>query len=284
MIKEESKNFHHLISGSIASGLTTLISQPLDVIKTNMIGKNHTNAMKNPFKIAAKIRKTEGFFALWKGTLPNSLRVFPAAGVYFFILNDFKKRMIKNREIKELSELENFFVGAVARSITSFIFNPLNVLKTKFEYNVSKQNNIIKTAREIHQQRLLFSGALTSIVRDAPYAGIFYMFYRRINKVFSEFGINEKYSSFPSGSIAAMLAAFCCQPWDVLRTRIQLSNDVNFGVKEAFNSVWKNDGLLGFWSGIAPRLIKKAIFSGIGWQMYEIIVSFLDGKEEEEIF
>lgn len=111
-IKEKS-SWSHTFGGAIAGCLSSILTQPFDVVKTKMIGTNNScvkisavsidsvqslNAFKKVGLIESfkTIYQAEGIKGLWRGTVPTFWRVLPVcykiSFVFFFI---FSKREVQ---------------------------------------------------------------------------------------------------------------------------------------------------------------------------------------------
>lgn len=85
MSNESKKTSIHLIAGGISGTTASLLCQPFDVLKTNMIGtrKVTTGEIKvaNILQTVAKIMKRDGIPGFWRGLIPIFWRVLPGLGM-----------------------------------------------------------------------------------------------------------------------------------------------------------------------------------------------------------
>ncbi|PNG99010.1 Solute carrier family 25 member 38, partial [Tetrabaena socialis] len=70
--------------------------------------------------------------------------------------------------------------------------------------------------------RGLFRGLGPTVLINAPYSGLYYMFYTRLKEALAEEGRPQAAINFASGVVAAVAATLLTQPADVVRTRMQL--------------------------------------------------------------
>lgn len=75
-----------------------------------------------------------------------------------------------------------------------------------------------------------------------------------------------------AGLAGGFAATLVTQPFDMLKTRIQLdpSRYRNFGV--SLVKIIQNEGFRGLFSGMLPRLLRKSFSSAISWTVYEEII------------
>lgn len=278
---KEEKVSNHFLSGAISSSFSAIITQPFDVIKTNMIG-NQPVKITSALSILTNITKEQGIKGLWKGSVPTFWRVFPGGGIYYSLLHMMEKQM-KNFK-KDLGKMDKFVIGAASRGLATTIMSPITLVKTRFEYYpkhlgfASTLVNIAKT----DGVKGLFSGLLPSILRDAPFSGLFYLFYTSSKTIFSnylELPEDSHYVQAPSGSIAGVLATLFTHPFDVARTRIQLSifEKKYTGLFQTFKSL-HSEGPSVYFRGLIPRCIKRSIQSTLSWTFYEQLAILFKNK------
>ncbi|KAG6878348.1 hypothetical protein C0993_008106 [Termitomyces sp. T159_Od127] len=110
------------------------------------------------------------------------------------------------------------------RVAVGFLLNPFSVVKAQFESNMYAYQSVTGALVSITRQgpSELLRGFLASSLRDAPYAGLFIVFYEGIKR--------ETYSIFPttsSGHAAAIhsfsaasagaIATLATHPFDVIK-------------------------------------------------------------------
>lgn len=75
-----------------------------------------------------------------------------------------------------------------------------------------------------------------------------------------------------SGLLAGMTASTITQPFDMLKTRMQLKPSIYKTLAQSAKKVYLEEGLMGFFDGISVRLIRKPLNSAISWTIYEEVV------------
>jgi len=76
------------------------------------------------------------------------------------------------------------------------------------------------------------------------------------------------------GGAAAMTAEFVTLPVDVLKVRLQLSGEggqgkAYNGVRDAFQTILKQEGVGGLFKGLTPGLMRQAVYQGFKMAVYE---------------
>lgn len=87
-------------------------------------------------------------------------------------------------------------------------------------------------------------------------------------------------------SLASFSAnAACCvitHPLDLIRTRVyfQYHNKDQAqhynGLAHAFKKIYETDGMIGFFRGLLPRILRKGMGSIIAWSFYEYLIDKKD--------
>ncbi len=78
--------------------------------------------------------------------------------------------------------------------------------------------------------------------------------------------------NFLSGAFAASLATALTNPFDAIKTRIQLLPDQYSNMYRAATLMVKNDGVRALFDGLALRMARKAMSSALAWTVYEEVI------------
>ncbi|KAF9105745.1 mitochondrial thiamine pyrophosphate transporter [Mortierella sp. AM989] len=79
--------------------------------------------------------------------------------------------------------------------------------------------------------------------------------------------------SFISGATAGIMATACTYPFDLLRTRFAIQREVKVytSVPQAFQHIFRKDGIQGFYKGMSPALIQVIPYMGIMFGSYDTL-------------
>lgn len=192
--------------------------------------------------------------------------------------------------LPKLSNLANLTTGAVARTTAGFILMPMTVIKVRYESNLYSYQSILGAGKDILKTegvRGLFSGFGATAVRDAPYAGLYVLFYEQFKKRLSllvqkvpvgeELSVDMKGSTsasinFSSGMLAAGLATTITNPFDAIKTRIQLQPNEYRNMLHAVRTMVRDDGFKSLFHGLGLRMGRKAMSSALAWTLYEELI------------
>ncbi|XP_033746008.1 mitochondrial substrate carrier family protein ucpB-like [Pecten maximus] len=81
----------HVVSSMVAGFMTALTTSPVDVVKTRVMNQQQNNKMyKSAFDCFFKTLRSEGLHGLYKGFIPNWMRIGPHTTIAFFIFEQLR--------------------------------------------------------------------------------------------------------------------------------------------------------------------------------------------------
>ncbi|KAI9299001.1 mitochondrial carrier [Neoconidiobolus thromboides FSU 785] len=219
-----------------------------------------------------KISKVEGFGKLWRGLSPA--------------LDKMYEKIDNNPKYTFYVPL---LAGSLARSISATIISPLELFRTRLQ-SASKGQTYKDVSKEIlkmvQQQgiRSLWSGLTPTLWRDIPFSGIYWTGYEYLKKELNQQGslkLSPFSNSFISGASSGILAAIITTPFDVLKTRTQVSNKKNsISTFKMMNKIIKREGVKELFSGVIPRTAKVAPACAIMVSSYEFGKTFFSNLNQ----
>ncbi|XP_016922841.1 mitochondrial glycine transporter-like isoform X3 [Apis laboriosa] len=271
------------LAGSLSGTFSTILFQPLDLIKTRLQSKVnlHLDTPKtNTLGTVIHIIKNENILGLWKGITPSITRVVPGVGLYFSSLHWLKHTL----HVKDpLTPTEALLLGITARSMSGALLIPITVVKTRFESEIYKYNSVGEALKIIYKQegiRGLSSGLVPTLLRDAPYSGLYLTFYTQLKNIVIEADLSYVKSSAPihfsCGILAGIFASTVTQPADVIKTKMQLYPNEFKNVRNAVFRIYKKYGMLGYFKGIVPRILRRTLMTAMAWTVYEEVAKLLN--------
>ena len=292
----------HFVAGAGSGVLSAVLLQPADLLKTRVQQSRSSTLLSTIKSIASGPNPIRQF---WRGTLPSTLRTGFGSAIYFSSLNALRRRAslaaasrtdvgVRRGEhsssLPKLSNTANLATGAVARTWAGLIMMPVTVLKVRFESNLYSYNSLFSASKDIMRTegiRGFFAGFGATAVRDAPYAGLYILFYeqskRRLSHLASRIeessGSTKTLSSstsaginFISGVAAAGLGTTITNPFDAIKTRIQLMPDRYTNLVHAAKKIVTEEGVRSLFDGLGIRIARKAISSALAWTVYEELI------------
>lgn len=192
--------------------------------------------------------------------------------------------------LPKLSNLANLTTGAFARAAAGFILMPITIIKVRYESNLYAYSSIAGAGRDILRTeglRGFYSGFGATAMRDAPYAGLYVLFYENLKKRLSLLAQNVPVAgertegmrgstsatiNFGSGVLAAGLATAITNPFDAIKTRIQLQPKKYPNMLYAARKLVIDDGVKSLFGGLGLRMGRKALSSALAWTLYEELI------------
>lgn len=287
----------HFLSGGAGGLLSAVILQPADLLKTRLqqspppgtASATLINTLRQIATGPAPIRQ------LWRGTLPSAIRTGAGSAMYFSTLNFVRSTAAAgsyaakggsggSSSLPQLSPMANLTTGAVTRAAIGYMMMPVTVVKVRFESSMYTYTSLAQASRDIYKtegMRGFFSGWGATAVRDAPYAGLYVLFYEQAKRALSRGreGMDDNTAMLvnaASGAGAAAAATAVTNPFDALKTRIQVDPERYRNMWSAAKIVWSEGG--GRWKGralfdgLGLRVARKAISSALAWGLYERMV------------
>ncbi|RYP47025.1 hypothetical protein DL769_011346 [Monosporascus sp. CRB-8-3] len=169
---------------------------------------------------------------------------------------------------------------------------PLTVIKVRYESNLYSYRSITGAARDIYKTERIpgfFAGFGATAARDAPYAGLYVLTYEEFKKRLSSFCNHTLVSSaadhkagmagslsatinFASGALAGATCSFISNPFDAVKTRIQLQPHSYRNMAQASRRMILEEGVRSLYDGLILRMTRKALSSALAWMVYEELV------------
>lgn len=204
--------------------------------------------------------------------------------------------------LPKLSNWANLTTGAVARAGVGFLMMPITVIKVRYESSLYSYKSIWGAGTAIWRHEGLkgfFAGFGATAIRDAPYAGLYVLFYEQSKRKLSEFkevtptimgsleeedkGMKSSTSlsiNFFSGVLAAGLATAITNPFDAVKTRLQLMPGKYSNMVQAGRQMVREEGVRSLFDGMGLRMGRKALSSALAWTLYEELIRRAEMKWE----
>ncbi|KAK3986917.1 mitochondrial carrier domain-containing protein [Cladorrhinum sp. PSN332] len=302
--KASPKSTFHFVAGLSSGVLSAVLLQPIDLLKTRVQQQSGSHSLRAAI---TEIRTAKTGF--WRGAVPSALRTGFGSAIYFTSLNAIRQSASSlsssptsssnstsphSSSLPKLSNTSNLLAGAVARSFAGFLLMPLTVLKVRYESTLYSYSSLASAAKDIFRHeglRGFFSGFGATAIRDAPYAGTYVLFYEQSKKQLSHLfpssseerqddggrkknmGVSRAASiNFASGVLAGMVCSAVSNPFDAVKTRIQLQPDGYRNMVHAARRMVGEEGFRSLWDGLALRMSRKALSSALAWTLYEELI------------
>ncbi|KAI5780528.1 mitochondrial carrier domain-containing protein [Geopyxis carbonaria] len=299
MTSQPPKSKSHFLSGGASGLLSAVILQPADLLKTRLQqappSRSATATLVSTLRTIAS--GPTPIRSLWRGTLPSALRTGVGSALYFSALNAVRSRLPpvgaaktgSSSSLPQLGALANLTAGAATRAGVGFLMMPITVLKVRYESSLYAYRSLGGAARDIMRtegMRGFFAGWGATAIRDAPYAGLYVVFYEQgkatLGRLWLRRGGGEEGMGNAVNAVAAAgagaAATAVTNPFDALKTRIQVDPERYRNMVHAARLVWGEETAAGRWKGralfdgLGLRMARKAASSAAVWGMYEALI------------
>ncbi|KAL2828920.1 mitochondrial carrier protein [Aspergillus cavernicola] len=315
-ILTSSKTSFHFGAGLLSGLTSSILLQPADLLKTRVQQSQHRASLLSTLKTI--LSSPNPIRSLWRGTLPSALRTGFGSALYFTSLNSLRQSLAttpvaltnpnpnnnpngtlispspstSSSALPKLSNTANLTSGAAARVAAGFVMMPVTVLKVRYESDIYAYRSLYSAGRDIIRtegMRGLFSGFGATAARDAPYAGLYVLFYEQLKWHLATATTSPQASSNPdtnqplkpvssssinfvSGGLAAGIATAITNPFDVVKTRLQLMPSKYGNMMRAVRLMIHEDGVRSLLGGLGLRITRKALSSALAWTVYEELI------------
>ncbi|XP_014366846.2 mitochondrial glycine transporter A isoform X1 [Papilio machaon] len=285
-LNNSNDNYHPVfkafLAGSFSGTFSTILFQPLDLVKTRLQNSSQNvvaatvNSRIQPgmITIFANIVRQEHIIGLWRGMVPSVARCVPGVGLYFSSLHWLKSKLGK----ENLGPMEAVSLGVIARTMSGVALIPITVIKTRYESGVYKYNSLSGALRDIYRAegvRGLVCGLGPTLARDAPFSGLYLMFYTQtkqsIPKEWLQSSSTASVVHFSCGVLAGIAASLATNPADVLKTHMQLYPDKFPNAFSAAIYIQQTYGVQGYFKGAVPRMLRRTLMAAMAWTVFEQI-------------
>ncbi|KAK6542109.1 hypothetical protein TWF694_007877 [Orbilia ellipsospora] len=272
-------NLKHFSSGLAGGVVSAIVLQPADLLKTRVQQARHNTL---PTIIRMILVSGSPISTFWRGSIPSAIRTGVGSGLYFASLNILRKSIQGSQ--RQPTPLTNLLTGSVARVFAGFVMMPITIIKVRYESTFYSYTSMSHACRDIFAKeglRGFFSGFGATAIRDGPYAGVYVSFYEGSKGVFQKLyntteraGVVDPEKSatlvnLSSGLTAGILATAVTNPFDALKTRIQLFPETYTNMWVAGRKVVSEGGVRALFDGMGLRMARKALSSAVMWTAYE---------------
>lgn len=284
-----------LIAGGVAGAVSRTLTAPFDRLKIIMqyLGSRHRLSVINGYRY---LIKEGGVQSLWRGNGINVLKIIPETAFRFAFFEETKKllKRLQNKDINtETTIAERFTAGAVAGFVSQTIVYPLDVLKVRLclrrsgEY--SHWSSTIKRIYQLEGPKAFWRGYILNQIGIIPYAGFDLACYESLKRLYITTHNNQEaptYIVLGCGALSSFTGQLVTYPIALVRTRRQgqivpLPNQDQtkahplLSAPRMFKEIWKTEGLVGFYRGLVPNMLKVIPSVSISYLIYENVLKLV---------
>ncbi|KAI9354546.1 mitochondrial carrier domain-containing protein [Zopfochytrium polystomum] len=165
----------------------------------------------------------------------------------------------------------NIAAGAIAGVTEILICYPLDVVKTRFQLQVSGQDAAYKSITDAFSKIVrqegpgaLYRGILPPIMVEAPKRAIKFSANAEYGKVYKALGVKDQQTmSILTGMSAGATEALVVVSPDLVKIRLQdKANAGKYkGTSDAFVKIYREEGFRGFWKGLEATALRHIVWN-----------------------
>lgn len=318
--------------------IKTSVPNPTKLMTSNSMSPQGVGT----FHMIRLIFRAEGMGGIYSGlsptlvmSVPNTVLYFTGYDVISSQLKTLSKEHFQNTANSKFSKyfdnITPLIAGSSARLLATFFTSPLEMIRTRQARGINGNGMVNElytllqrepTAGSKYRISRLYRGLIPTLWRDVPFSAIYWLCLEKFRvmlksrrdktnhegKDTGNFSTIHATDSFLSGALAGMIAAACTTPFDVIKTRQQISlnetiesrvpkeirrinpsvlTSCDHGGASVFDPskkklshidgtfahirhIAKTEGVRGLWAGNTARLIKVAPACAIMITCYDL--------------
>ncbi|TMW58179.1 hypothetical protein Poli38472_011767 [Pythium oligandrum] len=272
-----------LAVGGVAGVVGVTATFPIDIVKTHLQGQTRSSGpalFNGPISCFRHILATDGVRGLYRGLPATLVGVLPEKAIKLAVNEQLREYFTDANGNLPLSK--QVLSGAGAGLAQVIATNPTEIVKIRLQTQAALPAAERMTAAQVVQHlgiRGLYKGAGVCLMRDIPYAVIFFPTYANLKDAFVDSeGKNSIASILFAGAVAGASAAGLCTPADVIKTRRQMRGATYTGTIDCFQKVVATNGYGALMKGAIPRMMVQAPLFAITLAAFELQKSYMESR------
>ena len=247
-------SWKQFVAGSVAGIGQTVISHPIDTVKTRMQLYDYNS----PLVCLNSIYKQHGLRGLYQGMGAPVMGV-ALVNAILFTSYGFGKQIFDG---------EYYKAGALAGFVNSFACSPIEMIKIRLQGQITMGDysgpwNVVKDTFSKDGIRGIYRGLHVTIIKEIPACAGWYSGFEHTKRLLRD--SNQELALWKlmvSGSIGGISYWTCCFPIDVIKVRIQQNPLGSTSIKYHAEQIFKKYGWRGFYRGYSVSIIRAIPSSG----------------------
>jgi len=299
-----------IISGAGAGMVSSVITCPLDVVKTKLQAQGgllHSSQAVDSYEgLIGSMRiiwREEGFRGLYRGLGPTIIGYLPTWAIYFTVYDAAKAKLAGSRPNHQEDAVAHVLAAMTAGATSTIATNPLWLIKTRFmtqrvirDPQSERYRHTFDAFRRIYAKEGLrgFYRGLVPSLFGVTHVAIQFPLYEQIKLYYKDESVDLPSSQILIASATSkMLASLLTYPHEVIRTRLQVhalkpatstsslsqaskaSKLIYPKTRDVFRIIVQNEGLAGLYHGMGVNLIRTVPSSALTILTYELLMRHL---------
>ncbi|KAG9291157.1 hypothetical protein G9A89_013029 [Geosiphon pyriformis] len=237
-----------------------------------------------------------GILNFFRGNGLNVAKIVPESSIKFYAYEQSKAIIaysMGTEDIESIGISGRFLAGGIAGLMSQFIIYPLETLKTRLMSSAGmgspslKGSLLLRTAKDmwnIQGTRTFYKGLTPAMIGVFPYAAIDMSIYESLKMAYRKWEEkrdtvkkSNQFSALLSlgcGTTSGSIGATIVYPLSLVRTRLQAQGTPGHpqtyaNALDVIKTTYSNEGIRGFYKGLAPTLIKVVPAAAITYLVYD---------------
>ncbi|KAG7661461.1 TPC1 [[Candida] subhashii] len=194
-------------------------------------------------------------------------------------MNENKRERVDHlRKGSEVSPYDALLAGSISGAIARAVTAPLDTIKIRLQLQprgFKERKSIAFLVKRLLRNEgivALWKGNVPAEILYILYGGAQFTSYAVLNDLLDQYtNLNPGAHSLVVGSGAGCASTLLTYPFDLLRTRLVANRErVLQSMTKTIKSIYRKDGILGFFQGIKPALLSVTSNTGIMFWNYEL--------------
>ena len=292
------------LAGGVAGCCAKTLIAPLDRIKILFqTGNPHylqfRGSMKGLLNAMHHISRIDGIRGFYQGHSATLLRIFPYAAIKFITYEQFRNVFIPTPQHE--THFRRLLSGSCAGLCSVFVTYPLDLIRVRMAYITHKKEaKLMKVIKHIYTEnnfkglKNFYHGFMPTMYGMVPYAGVAFLTHDLFHDIFKskllrKFAVAAPKPSDPadhhhhrqrkvmlctwaeliSGGLAGMLSQTAAYPFEIIRRRLQVTQDFQLNSWSMAKQIFKEKGWRGFYVGLSIGYIKVTPMVACSFYIYE---------------
>ncbi|EQC39121.1 hypothetical protein SDRG_03329 [Saprolegnia diclina VS20] len=297
LLDEIAKQATVLFAGGVAGSVGKTCTAPLSRLTIlfqvhSMVSATHKGKFSDSLPQAfMKVVRNEGVVSLWKGNGASVVHRFPYSAVNFFTY-ELMKGSFGEASSQSGQMSISFLSGAIAAATSTSVCYPIDLIRTRLITQLDKDIRYRGISHAFHRIRAeegtrgLYRGLSTTLLVTVPNMAVNFTMFEALKEMALVYrsSKNEDASVNTSlgvidtllcGGVSGIVSSSITFPVDVIRRRMQISGIHGGGramsAMEITRALYAEQGVRGFYRGLAPELLKVIPMVGITFGSFDYI-------------
>jgi len=288
-----------IIIGGVSSAISKTISAPFERVKLLLQIQDElikSGRIQEPYHgiidCLDRTIRTEGFFSLWRGNLPNIIRYFPTQ-IMNYLLKGYFTNIFTDRNVYWKMFLGNIISGGLTGACTLIVVYSLDYASTRLSSDTAQDHKgrQFNGLLDVYQKTLqsdgitgLYRGFIVSIYGIIIYRSLYFGFYDIFRKLITHFIPNFSNNflvKFMMGWFVTIISGLASYPMDTVRRRMMMTScepekyhsDLDCAVQ-----IFNKEGILSFFKGASVNIL-RSIVGALALCSYDVLAGTIFPKK-----